>query len=376
MLLRLLFINLLIIAMSFGKEHVTIDTAMAEKAVAWLELVNAGAGDDALKEHFMKDVASTEGCKAIIDHWARFMDWDEERFYRFVMEALGRLPCEEPTHQEDGTLTGFGKRQLYWQQALKRPDVLRKDLEALKGADLIASSAKLARRSLPADAPLEVNFYVVLFGGSNAFAVNDQNGFDLLQMPKRDDTSIDVDQVRGIFAHEMHHVGFSKNADRHMKDVSDEDGIMLVAIVAAEGMPSYFIDDVEGNLRLFKNGSDPVRQEIAKVWEGYIGDKQKIFMDLEADIKANLEGVVEPGDLFGKWMGGIRGPAYFAGYHMFQVIDETLGQEAALPIAADYRQFLGIYNEAARKANAGGADHHIFDQELADAVAGYTGVCE
>lgn len=358
---------------ALSEDKISIDYSMAEKTVDWLEYINTGANDDEVKEYFVNNIAPTGGCKAIIDHWARFMEWDAEKLYEFIMKALGKMPCEEPTRDEDGNLTGFGRRSIYWQEALQNPQALKRDIIALKEANVLSSSAGKTREFLPADAPLQVDFYVVMFGGSNAFAVNNKNGFDLLQMPKLEDGSIDVESVVGIFAHEIHHVGFSKNTNNHMKDVKDEGKIKLLAILAAEGMPTYFIDDVERNLEKFKQSPDPGRRKIAQTWEEYITDRQQLFENAARDIKANLAGDIDNSEIFEKWMGGIKGPAYFVGYHMFKTIDENLGTEAAIPVAEDYRQFLKLYNQAAKKANADGSTCYVFDDSLTEEILHFRG---
>ena len=80
------------------KDIVTIDFGMVERGIEWLEFINAGKDDEAVKDFFMTKVAPTKGCQAIIHHWARFMKWDEEELstgYTFaeryeVIEELGK----------------------------------------------------------------------------------------------------------------------------------------------------------------------------------------------------------------------------------------------------------------------------------------------
>ena len=80
-----------------------------------------------------------------------------------------------------------------------------------------------------------------MFGGSSAYAVGDVNGYDLLQLPRNVDGSIDIDDAMRTFAHEMHHTGASYCQERGMSEVKDRDRIDLVGVLSNEGMPIYYI---------------------------------------------------------------------------------------------------------------------------------------
>jgi len=68
-----------------------------------------------------------------------------------------------------------------------------------------------------------------------------------------------------------------------------------------------------------------------------------------------------------------KGPAYVLGVDMFSVIDKYLGVDAAKPVAHDYRQFLVIYNRAAQNANKEGGNFFVFNENVTNKVANYTG---
>ncbi len=89
---------------------VTVGYDMADAGLRWMEMETAGADNQSLHEAFIREVAPTAGCKAIIRHWARFRDWDEEVVFGFVMEALGRKATDQPLVDGNGhpTLLGHG----------------------------------------------------------------------------------------------------------------------------------------------------------------------------------------------------------------------------------------------------------------------------
>ncbi len=356
------------------QDAVTVDYRMAEAAIAWLEYVETEPGLDNIRQRFMTDVAPTEGCQAIIHHWARFREWDEETFLTFILEALGEIPATQALEKEDGTLTSFGRRVKLWTYASENTTQLREDLSLLKKAGVRDTALELARKYLPNDADISNRFYVVLFGASSAFSVGEENGFDLLQLPKLPSGEIFVENVIETFAHEMHHSGFSNCTDKHMTDVENKDRIMLAAVLAAEGMPTYFINRMRENLPVLRDSTDELHQMLAAQWAKNLVRLPEFYEMAERDIQRNMDGEIGQQEIFETWMSGLQGPAYVLGLDMFAVIEEYLSLEEAKKIAQDYRRLLPVYNRAAEKANAAGGNRFVFDAELVQRLQHFTGI--
>jgi hypothetical protein len=345
---------------------VNIDYTMAEKAVDWLELIKSGADDEAIRGYFMEHVAPTKGCQSIIHHWERFTEWDNDKFYDFILGGLGRINSDRPLVNDDGSLTNLGIRRMLWTAAYDNPERLRRDLEELKQRNIADSAAALARNFLPENAELKADFYVVLFGGSSAYSVGDENGFDLLQMPLNPDSTLDIDDALRTFAHELHHTGFAFcNESKLNKD------IQLLAILAAEGCPTYFIDGFPHRADIYSQTGSKVQQDIAAEWHGYQERLPELYSDAEKDIIQCIDGEADRDALFGKWMGGLKGPAYVLGADMYSVIDKHMGTDSAKVVAGDFRKFLTMYNKAAKTANNNGETLFVFDQTLADKISKY-----
>jgi hypothetical protein len=345
-------------------DTVTVGYDMAEAGIEWLELVVGGASEESIRTRFFDDVAPTEGCQAIIRHWSRFREWNEEIFYEFILKAMGRLETNEPLVDENGNPTRLGHARRMWTAALKNPAGLRHDLEALRKADVRQSALQIAKTFLPDDADVTSAFQVVLFGASPAFSVGDTNGFDLLQLAKKPDGTLDVEQVMGLFAHEMHHSGFSNVSHAHMSDVENIDRLSLVGTLAAEGMATWFITPPFEHLEDYRASSKPLEKAVADDWDRHLGDLTQLYRDAEKDIGLGLGGEVVEEELISKWVKGVVGPAYVVGTDMIRTIEEQLGVDAAKPIAQDYRRLLDVYNQAASKANASGGDQYVFDEML------------
>ena len=349
-------------------DHLAIDFKMVETGIQWLEFINTGADDQAVKHYFMTQVAPTKGCQSIIHHWARFMEWENETFYKFIMTALGRIPTEDKIRNEDGSLTALGRRKEMWTRALQDTNQLKKDLEHLKTIDFNKLSIQRAKEYLPPDAVLDADFYFVLFGHSNAFSVGKENGYDFLQLPRRADGTLDLQGLSDTFAHEMHHTGFEYLMKKNLNGVKNEENILLLGILAAEGMPTYFIDQPWKHLEEYKAQKDSSNHEVALDWERHSSRLQELYKEAEADIRLNLDGKLGQEEVMKKWMSGIKGAAYVLGADMIGVIDRYMGRKEAVDVASDYRSLLMNYNRAARIAREKGHDLFIFNEELAKKI--------
>ena len=346
-------------------EHVSIDYTMTDEALNWLQVIKDGAGDDEIREYFVTHVAPTEGCQSIVHHWARFMEWDSDKFLTFILEGLGQIESDKPLENEDGTLTSLGRRRMLWTSALENLDQLKRDVATLRQMHLTDTASALAARYLPQNAQLKADFYIVLFGGSSAYSVGGENGFDMLQMPRKADGSLDVEDALRTFAHELHHTGYAS-----LNDSIVSDSTKLVAILAAEGSPTYFIDSFPGRADIYAQSQDKLQNDVARDWHKHQERLPELYAEAAVDIERNLTGEAAFKGLFNTWMGGIKGAAYVLGADMYATIDRNLGLDSAKAVMGDHRKLLRIYNAAARKANASGAECFLFDDSLAVRVAG------
>jgi hypothetical protein len=346
-------------------DSVTVGYDMADAGVKWIELVVAGADNEALREAFMRDVAPTAGCQAIIRHWQRFREWDEELFFEFILEALERKATDAPLVNEDGQPTRLGHSRRLWSAAVADVDGLRNNLESLRSTDVRQVALTKARRFLPDEADVSNRFHVVLFGASGAFSVGEENGFDLLQLKQLPDGGIDVEWVIDLFAHEMHHSGLSSAMEQHMGEASDDSHILLPGVLVAEGMATYFTTPPFPQLEAWRASDDPTERGLAADWDRHLANMPSIYAQAEADIEVGLNGELTIDDLMARWLGGLQGPAYGLGVDMMRMIDTELGTETAVNLARDSRRLLTTYNRAAVAAREAGREAYLFDAALA-----------
>jgi hypothetical protein len=357
-------------------DTVSVDFDMAEAGVDWIELVAAGADDAVLREQFFREVAPTAGCQAIIRHWERFRDWDEEIFYDFILEALDRKVTDAPLVTDDGQPTRLGHARRLWTAAVADVDRLRANLEELRAHDVRQAALEKARRYLPPEADVSSRFHVVVFGASGAFSVGDENGFDLLQLKRRPDGEIDVQWLIDLFAHEMHHSGFKSATKQHLGEIVDDDRIQLAGVLVAEGMATYFTTPPFDQLEKWRTSDDPTERGLAADWDSHIANMPSIYRQAETDIAAGLDGKFTTEDLMTRWLGGMQGPAYGLGVDMVRLIDHQLGTDVAISLARDPRRLLNTYNSAAARARDRGEDAYLFDAVLAERLERFDPVNE
>lgn len=352
-------------------DTVSVSYDMAAAGLRWLELVAEGATEERVRLFFFDEVAPTAGCQAIIKHWARFREWDEAAFFDFILKALGRKPTDAPILGKDGHPTAFGHARRLWAAALANRKQLRADLAALRDIDLRGTALAEARRYLPAEADVSNRFHIVLFGASNAFSVGNDNGFDLLQLKRTTDGSLDVAAAVALFAHEMHHSGLSSAMDLHMDKVADDPHIVLPGVFVAEGMATYFITPPGPELDRWRSSSDPLERQLAADWDRHAEMMPELYVAAAADIERGLDGELTTEKLVERWLGGMQGPAYAVGADMMRLIDRELGRDTAIGLARDSRPLLEVYNRAARSARARGVEAYLFPDQLAARLAAF-----
>ena len=186
---------------------------------------------------------------------------------------------------------------------------------------------------------------------------------------------LDLEQIIKTIAHELHHAGFMTALSPAMSGVKNRERLQLLGILAAEGMPTYYIDHMNSVLDEYQGSDDAVKNKVAQDWIRHSDRIEELFHKAEKDLWANLAGKLEPADLMSRWMAGYKGPAYVLGAKMVETIDRHLGRETAVSIASDYRKLVKLYNQAVRSAESRGEKgNFLFSEELADLLSDFGGL--
>ena len=83
------------------REKVIFDYTGAEKMIEWLQMMKTETDEKVVETSFFTDVVTTEGYQAVLRHWSRLFEWNEEILYDWLMVRLGRKQFDEPVIKRD-----------------------------------------------------------------------------------------------------------------------------------------------------------------------------------------------------------------------------------------------------------------------------------
>lgn len=345
---------------------VKVDFQMIEKGINWLEYLQKVSSPEKRKAWFMKHVAPTAGCRSIIHHWERFMEWNVDIFYDFIIEAIEATPKHPKYYKKNGSLSIFGRRSELWKQALKNIDIIKRRLEILKSINFKNTAIKKALENLPMGTELKVNIYFVLFGHSSAFAVKNENGFDLLQLElEKSPESSKIELVESL-AHELHHSGFKYWSDKNLSKLKKTERILLTGILTSEGSATYLIDKPFLKLKSYKKQPGSLNFDIATDWEKHSKKLPLLYKKANTNLQKNLSGQLNKKDIVNFWLSGVKGAAYVLGSDICRVIETYLGKKSLMKAIKDYRMLIPIYNKAALAAKKKGKSLFLFSPDLVE----------
>jgi len=350
------------------RDEVVFDYTGAEKMIEWLQEMKAGASMESLEREFFSDVVTTKGYKAVLRHWSRFFEWNEEILYNWIMVRLGKKQLDNPVIERDANKEFFEYSKNLWQKALADPQKLAADLQQLKELNIKEKSIELARNHLPPEAEMHAEFYIVLFGASSAFSVGDVNGFDLLQLMRKEDGSIFTEEVMRLFAHELHHTGFSDYRENYAVENDADDKLYLLKLLVSEGTPTALINEMPEALKYL---TGQVGENLRRDWEFALSNKDSLYAQVEEDVLKSMEtGWTD--EMFKRWMGGWQGPAYVIGVDIVKIIYENLGNEALFKTFKDVRILPETYNKAAEKVLQRGEERYLFSEEFIERLKNFS----
>jgi len=341
-------------------DKVIFNYEAAEKMIKWLKHMKEGADEKSLKNEFFNTVVKTEGYQTVLKHWSRFFEWNEEILYDWILHRLGKKQFDKPVIERDGNKVFFEYSVGLWRKAFSDPGAVEKDLQMLKEFNIKEQAIELARDYLPEEANLDARFYVVLFGGSGAFSVGDVNGFDLLQMMRKDDGTLFVGEIMRIFAHELHHTGFSDYFKNHGAETNKNEKLYLLSILMSEGTPTAFINNMPDALQYY---TGEIGFNLRKDWKFALTHLDSLYAQIETDVISSINKGWNQ-EMFGRWMGGWQGPAYSVGADIMRTIGTHLGKKRIYEMFRDVRLLPETYNEAAEKAVKKGEKKYLFTKSF------------
>jgi hypothetical protein len=230
-----------------------------------------------------------------------------------------------------------------------------KQLRQLEGANLsklINDAVRFAQEWLPPGWKIP-NFYfpVIPNGGSPAFALENTQGYDFLQLSQGTIGEIDLNWLAGTVSHESHHLGVRSTMPGSLSP-ADAMAYRAVNLCVAEGMATYFISGPPpGRAPAFRGTPFHVfTGELAKAWNDQVAMEEEILQHqtalLDKAVAGELTEEAFNTELREYWLNGVVGRAYTLGSEMFGAIYTAFGKEGVFAAIQDARRLFELYNAA------------------------------
>ncbi|MCJ7650447.1 MAG: hypothetical protein MUP85_17700 [Candidatus Lokiarchaeota archaeon] len=339
---------------------------MAEQTLELLQLAKTEVSPDSLKNYFTKKIIPTKGFKCLIRHFSRFNKWDAEKFYDQLIQSIKKQTLEDLLYNEKGELNFYGRSKVLWLGAFNNIDSLRNIITYLKNLDLKTQTIIEAKKYLPENSTININFYFVLSGGSPAFSIGNENGIDVLQLPRLSNDEINIQRLLNNIAHESHHSGLFSYLSEYSPSLLEDSRFNLLGTIVAEGIPTYYINNLPKKLNEIYQTDDPLDKQVIADWNKHLSSIKELYRIAELDIAKSMEGKLTEQELFERWLSGAQGAAYILGTDMFDTIDRCFSVDITIEIIKDIRKLLFYYNEGAKKLTE--ENKFIFNTELVEMI--------
>jgi hypothetical protein len=298
----------------------------------------------ALPERELDEALATPGYQLFIDHHNRFspgsFTWDHFRamLAAAVSDNKSYIP---PASRLARMLNAFSA-------ALLRLQELEERLAQIEQPGWQERASARALRWLPEDASLAAEVYFLLDGASGGYVLDTRIGMDLLQPNGR------IDQLEGVIAHELHHVGFASLAPAPGETGSASPEAGLAGLFLGEGSATALVygqprpgdegyGEWEEHERQMPGYFAMTRQYLKRVAGGEVAAEQ-----FEQDVPAMY--------LRGRW-----GVGYAIGAVMVRTVLSALGKDALLACMRRPETFIETYRRAVSSLRAAGAKEQLHD---------------
>ena len=334
-----------------------------------LAVLCAAAGADD-RVALQLDTSEAEAVLAILDKGAARQPVDDADWQRLFGSApYQRLKKREAGLKRDFTDDDF-RRFVLSPELAARAGELRRTLAAWKRADLGAAAARILPY-LPRDARVRAHVYPVIKPQSNSFVfeVRTDPAIFLYLDPEMSEAAFE-----STVAHEAHHIGYASGSAAYDKVVE--------AAPAARRPVLNWIGAFGEGLAVLAAAGGPEAHPIAAYtplerarWDEDMKSLGAQFAQLDTFFQDVLRGGFQDDEAInhvGYLFFGYRGPWYTVGWKMGAVVEQRYGRAVLIECAADPRQLLLRYNEAAAERNqkATAEKLPLWSPQVIEAVSG------
>jgi hypothetical protein len=249
---------------------------------------------------------------------------------------------------------------------LRRASSLERALPALERLDVTAAAGR-SLKYLPAGTPLRARLYLEIKPMTNSFVFTGRDSVPSIFLYVNPDRS--AAQLENTIAHELHHIGLNKACPEPAFAHGTPAQRMLLLYLGAFG---------EGQAMLAAAGSPSVNPHatdddtIQTRWDRDVAHAPADIDELSRFFASVLDGRITSADSVqhqATTYFGVQGPWYTVGWLMASTIEKELGRDALVGSLCEPTQFIALYDDAARRANARGATLPVWSPDLVNRLA-------
>ena len=325
---------------SSDRIRLTLDPSEAEQVLTLLALIHDGKviGDD---------------------QWRQLFVTEPYRRLKEREEAIGKMYGDPSLAFSDDDFKKFILSGSLKQKASE----LQVTLDRWKKVDLQLSATRVLQY-LPQNAAIKAKVFPVIKPRPNSFVFEPStNPAIFLYL----DPAQSAAKFENTVAHELHHIGLASIGPVYdsriagLPERAQEAAVWMgafgegLAMLAAAGGP-----DVDPHAA----SSDEDRARWRRDLDNFDSDLKSVNAFFEDTLSGKLsdkQAVTEKASSFF----GVQGPWYTVGYRMAVIVEKRFGRPALIQTMLDPRQFLKLYNQAAREQNTtGGKQLPLWSDEM------------
>ena len=199
-------------------------------------------------ESTIDSILHTKPYRVMFQHYNR--DWRPNHLPEDVFKRM-ILSLKFPNEYKHGENQRADAMLKYWKQAYENLDDFKQKIRFLENAnlsELIQKGVSNAQNWLPTSMNIpDFYFFVHPNGGSSAFAIDGNQGYDFFQLGKTTDGSIELQSLINTISHESHHLGLKVSQPRFYTK-KDSLAYNYLLTFVAEGTATKFVDKYPGGV--------------------------------------------------------------------------------------------------------------------------------
>lgn len=342
---------LCLIPLSFAAQEAEVDISACRGIYTVLKAMRDGAPKEKVSS-MLDTLLETRPYQVMFNHYNR--SWRPNHLPKPVFKRM-ILSLQFGKEYSAGENERADTMRARWTKYYPDLSPYEKQLRRLEDANLsklINDAVRFAQEWLPPGWKIpKFYFPVIPNGGSPAFALENTQGYDFLQLAQGTIGEIDLNWLAGIVAHESHHLGMRSTLPGSLSP-ADTMAYRVVSLCVAEGVATYFISGPPpGRVPAFKGTPfHTFTAELAKVWNDQVAAEEDILQHQIALLDKAVAGLLTEdslnADLREYWLNGVVGRAYTLGGEMFGAVYTAFGKEGVFAAIQDPRRLFELYNAA------------------------------